>query len=100
MEEHFAVRQRADVLAVLLFVGDVHERGMDLAALVVLQRVRELAEAPGEGHLLQVIERLAAKEQDRMLVPRALDVPKERTVHRLRELHIEHLRADRRRELS
>jgi len=73
---------------------------MDLAALVVLQRVRELAEAPGEGHLLQVIERLAAKEQDRMLVPRALDVPKERTVHRLRELHIEHLRADRRRELS
>jgi len=76
MEEHLAVRQRADVLAVLLFVGDVHERGMDLAAFVVLQRVRQFAEARGEGHLLQVVEGLTAKEQDAMLVPRALDVPK------------------------
>jgi hypothetical protein len=72
---------------------------MDLAAFVVLQRVRQLAEARGEGHLLQVVEGLAAKEQDAMLVPRALDVPKERIVHRLREIHIEHFRADGRREL-
>ena len=61
MEEHLAIGQRADVFAVALLVGDVHERGMQLAAFVVLQRLRELAEARRERHLRQVAQRLAPK---------------------------------------
>src|SRR6266496_769210 len=73
---------------------------MQLAALVGFERMRELAEARSKSHLLQVVEGLLAKEQDAMPVPRALDLAEEGVVHGLREIHPEHLRADRRRQFS
>src|SRR5438445_11132224 len=100
MEEHLAIGQRADVLAVALLVGDVHEGGMDLAAFVILQRLRELAEARGERYLLQVAQRLAPKEQHGMLMPGTLDLSPARVVQWLGEIHALHFGAECRRELA
>src|SRR2546421_58202 len=60
----------------------------------------ELAEARGEGDLLQIVERLPAKHQHRMLVPRGLDGPPVRIVERLRQIDAAHFGAKRGGELA
>ena len=95
MELHLAHGQRADVLALLLAVADVHHRrvvGLGMARGVDR---RELAELRGKAHLGFLVEILAAQHDDQMLMPRPLDVFE--TINGLGSINAADLRAQRRR---
>src|SRR5436190_2247715 len=93
VELHLAERQRADHLAVLLAVADVHD-GLVGRRMVVSVDRRQRAEALGEAHLRLLVEILAAQHDDQMLVPRVADALEGRIVQRPREVDAADLGAE------
>jgi len=89
-----AGRQRADQLAVLLAVADVHHRLVGGRMMRGVDR-RQLAEALGEAHLLFLFERLPAQQDHQMAVPRLPDGREAAIVDRTRGVHAADLGAKR-----
>ena len=70
MEEHLAVGQRADRLAVLADVRDQHDRGMSLRRAARRMRQGQRPEYLGITRLVVLAQLLPAHQQHRMVVPR------------------------------
>src|SRR5437868_2212814 len=93
VELHLAERQRADDLAVLLAVADVHHGLVRLGVMRGMDR-RELAEAPRKAHLLILGQRLRAQQDHLMLMPRSFDFLEYLIRDRLRRIHAADFRTE------
>ena len=99
VEVHLAVGQCADELAVFLFVGDVHDRGVALLQRrVSSEGGGERSEAFAESHLLLLFERLPRHQQDAVLVEQLAHRAQRLARHRLRQVKTPDFRPQSRRQ--
>jgi hypothetical protein len=67
MEKHFTVRERANILPVLLFVGYVHHTRVTLNA-VLANALLQFAELTSKGNLFSLRQCLPWKTQDTSVI--------------------------------